>query len=191
MASGVAADSNARFGRAFRFAVVAAALLWAGSACAETYRWVDDHGTINFTEDPGRIPAKYRKRAKTFGVGYVSPPASPVLASSDAGAPLPQSESHEQVPALRQEEKKVFGDREGAAWRNEFVSIRTDLKAAESLLTDTRKQLADSGRMSRREYLTLQHSIRNIEKQVLGLRGKLDLLDAAATKVRVPEDLRR
>lgn len=31
---------------------------------AEIYRWIDDKGTIHFTEDPSTIPEKYREKIK-------------------------------------------------------------------------------------------------------------------------------
>lgn len=34
------------------------------SANADTYRWTDDKGVVNFTDDPGLIPAKYRGKLK-------------------------------------------------------------------------------------------------------------------------------
>lgn len=35
----------------------------AAVADAETYNWTDDQGVVNFTDDPGQIPAKYRSKA--------------------------------------------------------------------------------------------------------------------------------
>jgi hypothetical protein len=34
------------------------------SVNAETYRWTDDKGVANFSDDPGMIPAKYRLKAQ-------------------------------------------------------------------------------------------------------------------------------
>ena len=33
------------------------------SSHAEIYKWVDEKGTVNFTEDPETIPEKYRDKA--------------------------------------------------------------------------------------------------------------------------------
>ena len=35
------------------------------SAHAETYRWVDARGDVNFTDDPDAIPPEYRKKVET------------------------------------------------------------------------------------------------------------------------------
>jgi hypothetical protein len=36
---------------------------FATSACAETYKWVDDQGSMHFTDNANSIPKKYRKQA--------------------------------------------------------------------------------------------------------------------------------
>lgn len=35
------------------------------TAHAATYRWVDDRGNVNFTDDPDSIPRQYRQQAET------------------------------------------------------------------------------------------------------------------------------
>ncbi|HTP66471.1 MAG TPA: DUF4124 domain-containing protein [Geobacteraceae bacterium] len=36
-------------------------LLFTAAAQAETYKWIDDGGTVHFTDSPIEVPAKYRK----------------------------------------------------------------------------------------------------------------------------------
>jgi hypothetical protein len=48
-----------------RVTVILLFLVFITSTCwGETYRWVDDKGTIHFTEDYGSIPEKYRDRVQ-------------------------------------------------------------------------------------------------------------------------------
>jgi len=48
-----------------RIAIVTALILCSVMcANAETYTWTDDKGVVNFSDDPGLIPAKYRGKAK-------------------------------------------------------------------------------------------------------------------------------
>ena len=42
-------------------------LLYPLSAVAVTYEWTDEKGTVNFTEDLGNVPKKYRKKVKVLG----------------------------------------------------------------------------------------------------------------------------
>jgi len=55
--------------RAKLFTIIALGILlafWAiQSARAEIYKWVDEKGTVHFTEDPSTIPEKYRNQIKS------------------------------------------------------------------------------------------------------------------------------
>jgi hypothetical protein len=37
-----------------------ALLVFSQFVCAEVFKWVDDKGTVHYTEDPSMIPEKYR-----------------------------------------------------------------------------------------------------------------------------------
>jgi len=49
-----------------RLAFVLALTMLCGirTATADTYTWTDEAGVINFTDDPGQIPLKFRSKAK-------------------------------------------------------------------------------------------------------------------------------
>lgn len=161
-------------------------------AMAETYTWTDDRGTMNFTEDYGRIPKKYRKKARKVGEENAAPPAVETGEAPAAIKPALPVETKEQAPeAVKGEKKAQYGGKDGEAWRNEFGKMRADLKAAEDQLVESRSRLDDTSRMSRSEYLSLQYSIRNIEKRVLELRKQLQELETEATKAEVPAELRQ
>jgi hypothetical protein len=44
-------------------------LLHSQLAHAEIYKWVDEKGTVHFTEDPSTIPEKYSEKGKDAGSG--------------------------------------------------------------------------------------------------------------------------
>ena len=46
-------------------------VLMLSSAAAEVFKWVDDKGTIHFTEDESAIPEKYREQAEKIGRAHV------------------------------------------------------------------------------------------------------------------------
>lgn len=48
----------------------------AAPAFADYYRYRDDSGTLNFTDDPKNVPAKYRKQAERVKEAPVPPPAA-------------------------------------------------------------------------------------------------------------------
>jgi hypothetical protein len=47
-----------------RIAIAITVLCSVMSANADTYKWTDDKGVVNFADDPGLIPPKYRAKAK-------------------------------------------------------------------------------------------------------------------------------
>jgi hypothetical protein len=49
----------------FKVIVVLAFLATASLVWAEIYKWVDEKGTVHFTEDPATIPEKYREKAES------------------------------------------------------------------------------------------------------------------------------
>jgi len=49
----------------FRIAIILTVVLCSvPSVTADTYRWTDDKGVVNFTDDPGVIPDRYRIKAQ-------------------------------------------------------------------------------------------------------------------------------
>lgn len=65
-------------------------IIFASSVCAgEIYKWVDEKGTVHFTEDPATIPEKYREKAKGRGMGEDSTPVREQIRSRQGreGAP--------------------------------------------------------------------------------------------------------
>lgn len=148
---------------------------------AETYQWTDSRGTVNFTEDLGRVPKKYRRKVKLLGQDDAATPgaetaetAKPVARAIEAGTA----------------KKVVYGDKDEKGWRSEFTQLKGDLKLAEQDLTDYRARLGDTSKMTRTEYLNLTSSVKHQEYRVQELRKRLEGLNAAADQAGVPADLR-
>jgi isoleucyl-tRNA synthetase len=49
----------------FKIVVVSALLAIASLVRAEIYKWVDEKGTVNFTDDPSTIPEKFKNQTKS------------------------------------------------------------------------------------------------------------------------------
>ena len=47
------------------FTIMFGLLLYSQSAQGEIYKWIDEKGTVHFTEDPETIPEKYRENVKS------------------------------------------------------------------------------------------------------------------------------
>ncbi|HEY6837471.1 MAG TPA: DUF4124 domain-containing protein [Geobacteraceae bacterium] len=173
-----------------RALLVMTLLMFAVPAAATTYTWEDDQGTVNFTEDYGKIPKKYRKKAKVLGGEEEEPSVVVEPEQGEKGKPKAATPRETSEQPQAEQKNTVFGGKEGKAWRAEFGQLKADLKASEDQLVDLRKRLADTSKMSRSEYLRLQDSIRNLENRILGLRERLDDLKAAANRAGVPDEFR-
>jgi hypothetical protein len=162
--------------------LVAMLLLYPLSALAVTYEWTDDRGTVNFTEDLGKVPKKYRKKAKVLDGEDSGAPQSTVI-----GEPAKGKAKSDEPP----KGKKLYGGKDENAWRSEFVTATGDLQHAEAGLQVLRGRLADTSKMTRGEYLSIQSSIKNEEARVQQMQKKLDLLQQSADRLGVPMEFRR
>lgn len=166
--------------------LVAMLLLFPLPALAETYQWTDESGTMNFAEDLGKVPKKYRKKARLVG-------------DEGGGAPKVTEESVAAEPAkggkpkADQEEpgSKLFGGKDGNAWRKEFLAARYNMQQSESELADLKGRLGDTSKMSRSEYLSIQAGIKHLETRLQQQQKKMEQLKESADKAKVPAELRQ
>ena len=171
--------------------LVATLLIFSGSAIGAVYSWVDDQGTMNFTEDYGSIPKKYRKKAKVVGGDEEEPAAEPQNKKTNARSTVTPETQQKPVASGGEETRKVlYGGKEGSAWKTDFMRINADLKAAEDQLAQLRGRLEDTSNMSRSEYLSIQMSIKNTESHVSDLRRQRDALVDSANKAMLPAEYR-
>lgn len=178
-----------------RLACTAMILVLAVAAHADIYRWVDQRGTVNYTEDPGKIPKKYRKKVTVIPEGGV--PAAEVTETvigqgGKEKASEPGDRDAENVPVPKQETRKaVYGGKDEDAWKAEFRALRGEIKAHEAELATRRAKLANPGTMSRGEFLGVQREAKMLEEKLSGLNGKLNALDESAQRSSVPLELRK
>ena len=157
-------------------------LIYPLSALAQTYEWTDERGTVNFTEDLGKVPKKYRKKVK-------------LLEGEDGGAPQstviqePAKGKAKGVEAGK--EKKLFGGKDENGWRKEFLEASGDLQQTASSLAELRGRLSDTSKMSRPEYLSIQNGIKSYENRLQQQQKKLDLLRDSADRLGVPMEFRQ
>jgi hypothetical protein len=167
-------------------------VLFALPSFAEIYSWVDDQGTVNFTEDRGSVPARYRKKVKIFG-DVELPPAEinqggekpPAKGKTDG-----TGESGVGAQAPRQDKPKtVYGGKDAETWKSEFAALDGELKSAEKQLVETRNRMKDTSGMSRSEYLSIQTTLMSQENSVLQRRKKMEDFKSEAAAAGVPTGL--
>lgn len=157
-------------------------LLYPLSAAAETYQWTDQNGTVNFADDLGQVPKKYRKKARRVGAEEEAAPAPKAVEGAGAEPAKPKAEEGA---------KKLYGGKDEGSWRRDFRQAEFNLKSAESDLATLKARLADTSRMSRTEYLSVQNSIKYGEDRVKSLQKRLDELRDTADRLGVPPEFRK
>ncbi|UPU34438.1 DUF4124 domain-containing protein [Geomonas paludis] len=156
-------------------------LLYPLTAAAETYQWTDERGTVNFADDLGQVPKKYRKKARRLGQEDTSPRVI------ESGAAEPAKAKGEDAQGA----KKLYGGKDETVWRREFLQAEFNLKNAQTDLATLKGRLADTSRMPRSEYLAIQNSIKYAEDRVQAQQQKLDQLRESADRLGVPPEYRK
>jgi hypothetical protein len=184
--------SNERRKPLMKTALISAILLlFAVPVLAVTYEWVDNQGTVNFTEDLGSIPQQYRKNAKVLGAEVASPESEALKDEPKSGTEAGgKRATTEQRAVGSREQAKMYGGKSADTWKRDFAQINGNIAAEEDQLSELKERIKDTSKMSRGEYLSIQMGINATESRLQRLRGKLEALTAEANRADVPADLR-
>jgi replicative superfamily II helicase len=132
-------------------------MLWAAPLLAETYSWVDEKGTYNFTEDYSRVPQKYRKNVEKRD-SIEAPPipaASSTASSAGSAAKSAAGTGKENVQAVAPE--KLFGGKTQAAWLQELTTAQNELKRLDARVKELGMQVKNAGAYNvTRSYVDLE-----------------------------------
>lgn len=166
--------------------------LFATSALAETYTWVDSSGTVNFSDDLSQVPKKYRKKVKVLGdMG----PGMPATVESSEAAPASKEkgeaakDSGKGNAAKSDKKDALYGGKSGPSWKQEFDTLRDQIASVDQQMDLNTKRM-QQGNMSRSEYLGIEHGNRLLQEKRKELSGKLESLNEAATKAGLPSEFR-
>ncbi|HEX9023007.1 MAG TPA: DUF4124 domain-containing protein [Geobacteraceae bacterium] len=166
-------------------------VLFAIPAGAETYKWVDSRGNVNYTDDLGNIPQKYRKKAKIVGAEEEAVPSeSGEVKEQPAKRAKQGGEVVEQPAVVKKEQSKSYGGKSADTWRREFGQLNADIKAAQEQREELGDRMKDTSKMSRGEYLSIQMGINEVENRLQRLKAKRDALIEEANRADVPQGLR-
>ncbi len=178
--------------------LVVVVLLFATSALAETYTWVDSSGTLNFSDDLSQVPRKYRKKVKVRGDMGPGMPAEveskeEMSASKEKGETAKDTEKGNTAKsgkAAKADKKDgLYGGKSGASWKKEFDSVRDQIDAVDKQMEANNSRM-QQGKMTRSEYLSNEYSNRSLQQKRNELIGKLESLNEQATKAGLPSEFR-
>lgn len=135
--------------------VIVFMLMLAGELGAETYSWVDESGTYNFSEDLSRVPKKYRKNVNRRGdmrKQDAAPAASPANASPEKSTqadPRQVEDSNGKSGGLPGGDTQLYGGKTQDAWRKELNVHESELNRLEQQLDQLQKQIKKPTGLSR------------------------------------------
>jgi hypothetical protein len=151
-------------------------LLYPLSASAVTYEWTDQAGTVNFTEDLGKVPKKYRKKVKVLGAEESGTPA--IIENSEPA----KGKTKELATPVTAKEQKPLHPKAETTFRNDYLNTKANLQATEQETTILRTRLADTSKLSRSEYLSLQNALKQNELRIQEQKRQLDQIREKADK---------
>jgi hypothetical protein len=184
-----------------RYVLALLMVMWACSAVAETWEWVDAQGTVSFTDDPQNIPKQYRKSAKMIG-GESPPPSqsaaspvpapAPVPVGADAkGTVSPAQPGTSTAPAPGVKLQDNYGGKTAADWKAAFSSLNGEIREVDGQLKEKQRLLKEPGTLSRSDYMKLDDEIRRLSSSLTALLARWELLNKEATVAGVPGELRQ
>jgi len=156
---------------------------------AATYEWTDDAGVVHFTDDQGKIPAKFQKRVKELNI------------SDETVNPPPAAAPESPPPAVSLPEKGAarYGGFGEAHWRSKFAPLRKEIKSLEESLPAMKDDL-DKLRRKRVVYgrtsdrVAVENAVQAIarnEERLKALQESLKNLDNEASLAGVPAEWRQ
>jgi hypothetical protein len=163
--------------------------LYPSASDAAFYQWVDAAGVTHFTDNPDKIPTKFRKRAKILKLSEEPSGVSPAN---------PQPAAPAAVPKAGTPQPRDFGGHPELWWRGRYADLRGKLKALQSGLADKRTKLVELRRkrviytraQDRVALNSMQAEISVDEVHIAELQNQIAELDRQATSAGVPAEWR-
>jgi hypothetical protein len=168
---------------------IVSVLIFAGTVSAETYKWIDDRGTINFTEDYGKIPKKYRKQVRVIG-DVEAEPAAGESGEDESGKDMPaKSASAKESDSGSQ--KTMYGSKSDDEWKADFKKLNNQIEKVQGQIDERRTKLDNPDSLTRPRYRGIEIEIKELDEKLTQLKGNLSKLDNEASMAGVPYDLRQ
>lgn len=160
---------------------------------AQIYKWVDEKGQTGYSDDLGKVPGKYRDKAvveekQEQAVEIIENSAPDKTAKK--GDEAKEEQKKDSKGQNKDKDKRTYDGKTGEAWKKDFASQIFQIRSLEEQLAGIKERMADGSKMSRDEYLTLQHTQRDLEVRLEKAKKKLAALNETADKAEVPAEFR-
>jgi hypothetical protein len=162
-------------------------LAWPSVGAATFYEWTTPDGVIGLTDDPGRIPNKYRKTAKPFdSSGDASYSTQP---ETNTGQPPPSSPESPSAPATSTTNPVDQNGHDRAWWQarvQQLKSERTDLAGQQE---QTQKKFNEIQYFGRQTYGELNEQ-QVLREQIDDMTDQIKQIDQQLT-IDLPNEARQ
>jgi hypothetical protein len=145
----------------------------------ETYQWVDEKGTVHFTDDIGKIPEKYQDQVKEKKIPK-EPAPSPSPAPSRSPSPSIRPPQGKASPEPSVEKKDILGRGEewwrdqASEWKQRLIKAQKDYEAAQAALKAKDKELEDAKFKPKSFQRKLQDELKVLEQKVNEQKNQVD-----------------
>jgi hypothetical protein len=147
----------------------------------ETYQWVDEKGTVHFTDDIGKIPEKYQDQVKEKKIPKEPAPSpSPAPAPSRSPSPSIRPPQGKASPEPSVEKKDILGRGEewwrdqASEWKQRLIKAQKDYAAAQAALKAKDKELEDAKFKPKSFQRKLQDESKVLEQKVNEQKNQVD-----------------
>ena len=138
----------------------------------ETYQWVDEKGTVHFTDDVGKIPEKYQDQVKKKETPPEPAPSSSIKSPTEKARPAPETTGVEKKDILGRGED-WWRDR-AMEWKQKLIKAQKDYADAQTTLKAKEKELEDAKFKPKSFQRKLQDEIKILEEKVNTQKNQVD-----------------
>jgi hypothetical protein len=138
----------------------------------ETYQWVDEKGTVHFTDDVGKIPEKYQDQVKKKKSPDEPTPSSSIKSPTDKARPAPDAAGVEKKDILGRGED--WWRDKAMEWKQKLIKAQKDYAAAQTALKAKDKELEDAKFKPKSFQRKLQDELKILEEKVNAQKNQVD-----------------
>lgn len=172
-----------RFSAVFFMLVLAASLSTASGA---TYSWTDEQGTVHFTEDPGKVPEKIRKKVLRGEENETVPEETP---SETPAAKAPEA-TLQAAPAGSNGDDGLYGGKTYGQWQKELAESEAALVALRQRIDEVAAQFRNpAAKKEERDKLLAEH--KSLSTQFSEMKARYFQLVENARKAGLTVDIQQ
>ena len=138
----------------------------------EIYQWVDEKGTVHFTDDISQVPERYQDQVEKKKTPDEPTPSSSIKSPRDKARPAPDAADVEKKDILGRGED--WWRDKAMEWKQKLTKAQKDYAAAIAALKAKEKELEDPKFKSRRFQPKFQDEIKVLEEKANAQKSQVD-----------------